>query len=105
VNNVDLDAASIPSLDLSPHEVTHVTHQSDTDSGICGSAGEKSDEGAHILGVMDEEIDISGRPMAEIRSGQSRAATQVARDAPLAGSDEVEDKIWNDPAIKGFTHD
>ncbi len=63
------------------------------------------DEGAHIFAVMNEEVYISGRPMAQIDASERGTATQVAGDPLLAGTHEVEDRAWNDSAIKGLTHD
>ena len=104
MNDIDLNTVSVSVLESGAHEMAHVAQQSDPYPGARGSAGEKTDEGSHVLSVMDEKIDVSGRPMAQIYPGESRPATQVTRDAPLASADEIEDEIRDDPAVESLTH-
>src|ERR1043165_1322774 len=84
--------------------MAYVAQQGDAGFGILGGARKKPHQGPHLLGIMDEEVDISGRPVTEIGPGESRSASQVAGDPRLAGTDEVEDKVRDDPAVEGLTH-
>ncbi len=104
MNDIDLNTVSISVLKPGTHEVPHVAQQSDPDPGVCGGAWEKANEGSHVLDIMDEKVDVSGHPMTKINPGESRAATQMARDPPLAGTDEIEHEIRDDPAIESLTH-
>jgi len=69
-----------------------------------GDAREHSDEGSHAFGIMNKEVNVSGHPMAQIGSGESRAASQVTGNARLAGPDEVEHEVRNDPPVERLTH-
>src|SRR5262249_28579886 len=78
--------------------------QGDAGMGCICNRGELSRQRSHVLAVMDEDIEVAGPAMPEIRSGERGTAAEVTRDQRLAGTDQIEGEIRDDPAIEGPSH-
>src|ERR1700755_316761 len=84
--------------------MANVAQQSEIDSGLCSSGGENPHESPHCLGVMHEDVGVSGHAMPQVYTGKSCATPQMTRDSSLARTNEIENEIRNDPAIEGLRH-
>jgi len=53
---------------------------------------------------MHEDVDVAGLSVAEIHPGESRATTEMAWDARLEGTHQIEGEIRDDPPVEPLIH-
>jgi hypothetical protein len=104
MDDVGLNRVSVLVRKLRTYEMSHIAQQSDANPGLPGSPREKSHERPHFFGIVDEKVNVSGCPVSEVRSRESRSATQMTGDPDLTGTDEIQDEIRDDAAVEGVTH-